>query len=282
MGLNEWPLMLFTVLGQISVGAFLVAGMALLGGRLEAIEKQTLLKKMFFIWVLLGVGFLGSAFHLGSPLRGLNAFSRIGHSGLSTEAFCGVLFFVIGGFYWLLAVLGKIQGGLAKAWLFVAMVLGVVFVYTMVQAYAINTVPTWDNGYTLVNFFMTMLVGGSLLGYWLKRESCDCGRGVLAFIAVAAFVASLGSNLLQGSELATITSSVISASQLSPDFGFFMTLRLVLIALGLALWLAPMMSGKQAGASRMMVALLLVIAGELVGRGVFYGLHMTVGMVYGG
>ena len=37
MGLNEWPLMLFTVLGQISVGAFLVAGMALLGGRLEAI-----------------------------------------------------------------------------------------------------------------------------------------------------------------------------------------------------------------------------------------------------
>jgi anaerobic dimethyl sulfoxide reductase subunit C (anchor subunit) len=30
------------------------------------------------------------------------------------------------------------------------------------------------------------------------------------------------------------------------------------------------------------LGLILVIAGELVGRGVFYGLHMTVGMAVAG
>jgi DMSO reductase anchor subunit len=32
----------------------------------------------------------------------------------------------------------------------------------------------------------------------------------------------------------------------------------------------------------MALGLILVIAGELVGRGVFYGLHMTVGMAVAG
>lgn len=32
----------------------------------------------------------------------------------------------------------------------------------------------------------------------------------------------------------------------------------------------------------MVLGTLLVIAGELIGRGVFYGLHMTVGMAVGG
>lgn len=32
----------------------------------------------------------------------------------------------------------------------------------------------------------------------------------------------------------------------------------------------------------MIFAMLLIFAGELIGRGVFYGLHMTVGMAIGG
>ena len=32
----------------------------------------------------------------------------------------------------------------------------------------------------------------------------------------------------------------------------------------------------------MVFAVLLMMAGELIGRGVFYGLHMTVGMAVGG
>ena len=282
MGWHEWPLMVFTVLGQIAVGGFLVLGFALAGNRLEPVEKESIVKGMFFIWVLLGLGFAASAFHLGSPLRGFNALNRIGSSGLSTEVAFGVAFFAAGGFYWLLAVTGKMPSGVGTLWLLVAMVLGVAFIYMMVNAYKISTVPTWDNGYTTVNFFMTLLIGGPLLGYMLKRSVCRCGGALLAGISLLALAVSAGSNLMQGSELATMSSSVISASALVPDYGKLMALRVLLSALGLGLWIGPMLKGKAANGGLLFIGLLLIICGELVGRGVFYGLHMTVGMTYGG
>lgn len=282
MGWHEWPLMVFTVFGQVAVGGLLVLSFALLSGKVEEIDKTSITKSLFFVWVLLGIGFLASTFHLGSPLRGINALNRIGSSGLSTEVACGIAFFALGGLYWLLAVMGKLPAGLKAIWLAVVMILGVVFVYSMVNAYKINTVPTWDNCYTTVNFFMTMLIGGAVLGYLLKRPVCECGGGVLALIALAAFVVSIMSNLMQSSELATISSASISATALSPDFGMLMALRVLLVAIGLILWIAPMLKGKATGCGLTFIALLFVLAGELVGRGVFYGLHMTVGMTYGG
>lgn len=282
MGWHEWPLMVFTVLGQIAVGGFLVLSFALMGNRLEPVEKESIVKAMFFVWVLLGLGFVASAFHLGSPLRGINALNRIGSSGLSTEVAFGVMFFAAGGLYWLLAIMGKMPSGVNTVWLLVAMVLGVAFVYMMVNAYKISTVPTWDNGYTTVNFFMTLLIGGSLLGYMLKRSVCACGGALLVSISLLALVISACSNLMQGSELATMSSSVISATALVPDYGKLMALRVLLSALGLGLWVGPMLRGKTANGGLLFIGLLLVIGGELVGRGVFYGLHMTVGMTYGG
>jgi anaerobic dimethyl sulfoxide reductase subunit C (anchor subunit) len=282
MGWHEWPLMVFTVLGQIAVGGFLVLALALMGNRLEAVEKESLVKRMFFVWLLLGIGFLASAFHLGSPLRMVNALNRIGSSGLSTEVAFGVLFFAAGGLYWLLAVMGKMPSGLNTVWLLIAMVLGVAFVYMMVNAYKISTVPTWNNGYTTVNFFMTMLTGGALLGYLLKRPVCACGGALLAGVSVAALVVSVCANLMLGGELSTMSSSVMQATTLVPDYGQLMAGRLVLIALGLACWIGPMLKGRGANGGMMFIGLLLVICGELIGRGVFYGLHMTVGMTYGG
>lgn len=46
----------------------------------------------------MGIGFLASVMHLGSPLRAFNSLNRIGASALSNEIASGALFFAVGGF----------------------------------------------------------------------------------------------------------------------------------------------------------------------------------------
>ncbi|MCZ8499276.1 dimethyl sulfoxide reductase anchor subunit [Vibrio lentus] len=84
---------------------------------------------MFILWALMGLGFMFSTTHLGSPLRAFNAFNQLGSAWLSNEVFFGAAFFAVGGLQWLLSVVKK--GGIAiqKALDgFGAMVLGVIFV----------------------------------------------------------------------------------------------------------------------------------------------------------
>jgi anaerobic dimethyl sulfoxide reductase subunit C (anchor subunit) len=83
---------------------------------------------------------------------------------------------------------------------------------------------------------------------------------------------------MQGAELATIHSSVQQASALVPAYGSLMAWRVVLLVAALVCWIVPQLKGYQPALPLLSLAFVLVLAGELIGRGVFYGLHMTVGM----
>ena len=63
-----------------------------------------------------------------------------------------------------------------------------------------------------------------------------------------------------------------------PAYGSLMAWRLVALALALVCWIAPQLKGYQPAVPLLSLALVLVLVGEMVGRGIFYGLHMTVGM----
>ncbi|SVH84772.1 Anaerobic dimethyl sulfoxide reductase subunit C [Shigella flexneri] len=210
------------------------------------------------------------------------------------------------------------------------MVLGVVFVWMMVRVYnSIDTVPTWYSIWTPMGFFLTMFMGGPLLGYlllslagvdgWAMRllpaisvlalvvtmvlgvvfvwmmvrvyNSIDTvptwysiwtpmgwAMRLLPAISVLALVVSGVMSVMQGTELATIHSSVQQAAALVPDYGALMSWRIVLLAVALCLWIAPQLKGYQPAVPLLSVSFILLLAGELIGRGVFYGLHMTVGM----
>lgn len=282
MGWHEWPLMLFTVLGQCAVGGFIVLALALLCGKTDDIQRKSIYNGMFFIWVLMGVAFIASMMHLGSPMRAFNSLNRVGQSGLSNEIALGSAFFAIGGFYWLIAIFDKMPAALGKIWLVIGMVSGLAFVYGMYRVYQIDTVPTWHNGYTTLNFFLTVLIGGPLLGYMLKRKACGCGGKGLAAISVIALLASAASGLMQAGELVQFHSSVTSATALVPQYGQMMALRLALVVVGLGFWVYPLVRGKNATTFALLLAFILVVCGELIGRAVFYNLHMTVGMTFGG
>ncbi|WBM69404.1 dimethyl sulfoxide reductase anchor subunit [Buttiauxella sp. WJP83] len=279
-GWHEWPLMVFTVLGQCVAGGFIVMALALMTGISERAQQKRVHWAMIVLWVLMGIGFIASVLHLGSPLRAFNSLNRIGDSALSNEIASGSVFFAAGGFWWLVTVLGKMPQALGKIWMVLTMILGVVFVWMMCKVYLIDTVPTWYSAYTPLSFFLTMFIGGPLLGYLLLRIAGVTGWGmrILPAISLLAVLVSSMVVMLQGMELATIQSSIAQASALVPQYGALMSWRLLALAAALVCWIIPQLKGGQASAAVLALAFVLVIAGELIGRGVFYGLHMTVGM----
>ena len=280
-GWHEWPLMVFTVFGQCVVGGFIVLALALMTGKLSREQEQRVVGSMFGLWVLMGIGFIASTMHLGSPLRAFNSLNRVGASSLSNEIASGAIFFAVGGIGWLLAVCKKLPAGLRSLWLVVTMVLGVIFVWMMVRVYnTIDTVPTWYTVWTPLSFFLTLFIGGPLLGYLLLRVAGVDGWALrlLPVVSLLALLVSIMVVVMQGSELATIRSSVQQASALVPDYGLLMAWRVVLLALALACLCVPQIRGRKPAVSLLGLAFVLILAGEMIGRGVFYGLHMTVGM----
>ncbi|HBY5638479.1 TPA: dimethyl sulfoxide reductase anchor subunit family protein, partial [Klebsiella pneumoniae] len=269
----------FTVFGQCVVGGFIVLALALMTGKLSREQELRVVGSMFGLWVLMGIGFIASTMHLGSPLRAFNSLNRMGASSLSNEIASGAIFFAVGGIGWLLAVCKKLPAGLRSLWLVVTMVLGVIFVWMMVRVYnTIDTVPTWYTVWTPLSFFLTLFIGGPLLGYLLLRVAGVDGWALrlLPVVSLLALLVSIMVVVMQGSELATIRSSVQQASALVPDYGLLMAWRVVLLAL--ACWCVPQIRGRKPAVSLLGLAFVLILAGEMIGRGVFYGLHMTVGM----
>ncbi|MFA0539765.1 dimethyl sulfoxide reductase anchor subunit family protein [Vibrio sp. 10N.222.52.B7] len=278
---HEWSLIFFTVLAQTAVGGYLLIGArALVLGHDE--EKLNSYKvPMFILWVLMGLGFMFSTTHLGSPLRAFNAFNQLGSAWLSNEVFFGAAFFAVGGLQWLLSVVKKGGVAIQKALMVGAMVLGVIFMYAMINVYMINTVPTWDNIYTPLSFIMTMVVGGLLLSKFVivfandSRFTVDRNITMLAVIAVAiSLLVTVGKLNLIGD----IQTSAAKASELVDGLGSYVILQVALLMASLLIWILPMLNKAKVNPVNLGLALVLFLASELIGRGLFYSLHMTSGL----
>ncbi|WP_311753398.1 DmsC/YnfH family molybdoenzyme membrane anchor subunit [Proteus columbae] len=280
VGLHEWPLMFFTVIGQSVAGAFIIMGCAILSGKLSAEMNRKVHYSMFGLWVLMGIGFLLSMMHMGTPLRAFNSLLRLGHSSLSNEIASGSIFFALGGIYWLLAVFNKMPAALGKLWVALVMVLAALFITAISRVYQIDTVPTWHNGYTTFNFVLTAFIGGPILAALLMRIAgfnLNC-VSALPLLSVIAIVVSAIVATSQGFELGSIQTSVQKAVDLVPNYGTLMGIKLVTLVLGLSCWIAPLLRKNNPSVALLALGFILVFVGEFIGRGVFYGLHMTVGM----
>ena len=278
---HEWSLIFFTVLAQTAVGGYLLIGARALVLSHDEEKLNSYKIPMFILWALMGLGFMFSTTHLGSPLRAFNAFNQLGSAWLSNEVFFGAAFFAVGGLQWLLSVAKK--GGLAiqKALMVGAMGLGIIFMYAMINVYMINTVPTWNNIYTPLSFIMTMVVGGLLLSQFVivfandSRFTVDRNITMLAVIAVAiSLLVTVGKLNLIGD----IQTSVAKASELVDGLGSYVILQVALLMASLLIWILPMLNKAKVNPVNLGLALVLFLASELIGRGLFYSLHMTSGL----
>lgn len=279
-GLHELPLVIFTVLAQSVVGAFLLFSIVLFTAQ-DKFYRGYVHKAMFVLLALLGGGFIASIIHLGSPLRAFNSLNRVGESMLSNEIATGALFFAIAGGYWLLAVLDKLPKAFGSLLLVLASVVGLAFMYMMNMVYHISTVPTWDSHFTTWGFYLTIILSGFTLGYALLHTERPDGKvisWVPMVVSIAALVAAVVA-MYQGFTLAGTVTSAQKATALVPDFAMLTAVRFALI--GCAVVLLFYALHKPSSIVTKILAVFCVLAGEMIGRTLFYGLHMTAGMAIG-
>jgi anaerobic dimethyl sulfoxide reductase subunit C len=162
---HEWPLTLFTVFGQMAVGAFLILGAVQVLGRKKystAVIDRVADPALYAIGPIMVAGFLAASFHLGNPLNALNVLRGWSHSALSQEVILGVIFAGLGFLFAACQWLGWLTVRTRVVLASLTAVTGVVFVASMANLYMLPTIPAWNHWTTPAQFYLTTLSTGAL------------------------------------------------------------------------------------------------------------------------
>lgn len=180
MNVHELPLILFTVLAQMSVGAFVALGVVQVVGRVrfgKAAVDELADPALYAIGPVLVLGLLASMLHLGNPFNALNTFRHLDSSWLSREIVFGIAFAGLGFLFAALQFLRWGSTALRQALAALTAVVGLGLVWVMAMVYAsLPTVPAWNTWATPAQFFLTtfllgaLAVGAALMGVTMWRR----------------------------------------------------------------------------------------------------------------
>ena len=307
METREWALIAFTILSQMSIGAFVVLGIVHFFATRKAglVEADRLSNyALLAIGPTLVLGLIASLFHLGNPLNAPQAIANLGSSWLSREIFFITAFGVVGAVFALMQWRKLGTPGIRSAVAWLAALLGLAQVYSMAMVYMLPTQPYWNTAATLLAFFATtfllgaLAVGAALVATYtyVRRQTpacaeAQCGllRSAVQGIAVASVVL-LGVQLIAAPLQLTLLASqsepagVSSAARLYQDYGLLFGLRLVLAFVGAGLFgLYLYRNASVAGREKLLgsavyLAFAIVLLAEVVGRFLFYAAHVKIGL----
>lgn len=306
MNTSEWALLTFTILGQLAAGALLV----LMVVRLYVTNKAGLNEAdqmtdgpLFMIVPIMGLALLASLLHLNNIGNIFKAVPNLGSSWISREVVISGAFVIAAALYTFLQwrKVGSIGLRTIVGW--IAVVMGLVQTYAMGMVYMIRTQPAWNTPATPITFFVTTLLLGVLsvavalvINYnsiqkkdpQAAEKQLGLLRSVLQGIAISAIVL-LGIEFLvlpfYMAYLATQgTAALESLQMMTNTYGATLVTRLLLVFVGaglLATYLYRNTSsaGKEkAMATLVYSAFVLVLAGEVMGRFLFYATHVRIGL----
>jgi anaerobic dimethyl sulfoxide reductase subunit C len=303
---KDWALIAFTILAQMAVGSFVVLGVVhFFAARKSGSEQADRLsdRALLAIGPALVLGIAASFFHLGTPTNAWRAFANVGSSWLSREILFNVLFAVLGGLFAVMQwrKLGSPVVRNVLAWL--AAAVGVVLVFSMSQVYALRTVPAWDTAATIVTFYTTTFLLGSLaMGsafvanyVYIQRKNPGCAdvqcmllRDSLRWIAVVAIVLLGVEFVVVPVYVAYLAAGPVAAQEsiamLANQYSVIFLLRLVVVFLGAGvLSVFVYRNALSTGRERIMgnmayLAFVLVLVAEVLGRFLFYAAYARVGI----
>lgn len=306
MGAREWALIIFTILGQMSVGAFVVLGFVhFFAVRKAGAEEADRLsdRALLAIGPVLILGMVASLFHLGNPFNAYRAIMNFGTSWLSREILFGVAFAVLGGVFAIMQWRKIGSFGLRNVIAWITAVVGLVFVYSMSQVYMLPTQPSWDAVATPVSFFVTtFLLGALAIGVafvaniaYLKRKADESLQVQMELLQGSLRWISFASILLLGVELIVSPlyianlavgggAALASVQLMIGDMGLVLALRLILVFIGagvfgIFLYQSSLSADKlNLIAAFALGAFTLVLVSEVMGRFLFYATHVAVGI----
>ncbi|PJE78471.1 Anaerobic dimethyl sulfoxide reductase chain C [invertebrate metagenome] len=281
--MHELPLVFFTVLAQGAAGLFFVLA-ALLFINKDAKRKVVLDRLMIVAFIAMAIAGPIAMLHLGQPLRAFNVLFGLEHfSALSLEIMA------VGGFTGLIVIylvlaLKNLLPALHKPVLFLAMVMAIVLVIAISHVYTLDTVPTWNSGWTLFQFAMTATILGlpaaaTALRYQSDKlgvfqRNSDKALATLGLLAMGASLIGFALYLFWMGQL-TLPVNPFTAMEYHSRL---LAARLVLLFLGMSLWVVSSLRGNNGTIKIAGWGTALILFSELAGRIFFYDLHISSGM----
>lgn len=279
--MHEFPLVIFTLFMQASVGCLVVS--LLCSCRiLEGSEKTQLLKKPVVASFVLGcVGLLGSLFHMGNPLHMFYTMVHVSSSWMSREVWATAIYMAL---LFLSTALLLLKNKANNALLVISAIAGLVYMYAMSALYANTLFNLWGGLFTYASFFGAVLLVGSVIAASLlvgplrslgKEEQlkrvvkASLGVGVMGILLMLLGALSLLSNIGEPIYLG-MTPRELPDGLLSLSIA-----RVALIAVGV-LFVGRLLCQKSSQSTNatlvMSFAALCIFVGEGVGRVVFFSL----------
>ena len=251
----HWPLVVMTVLTQLSVGAFTAVWLLQLFGRTTRLGLAALAS------FAIGQLALGAAtMHLGRPIHAYRALKMWRRSWLSREVLMFALFSGVAGLYagvlWL-----RLPGGAAVG--AVTALLGVLGVAASACIYLVVARPAWNTRYTMAEFYLSAGILGPL---FVGAIGVAEGR----WLVLAVVVASAAQLLNQAAKFLWLSRSDMfekraSVQLLSTRLAPRLLMRVgLLMGGGIAL---PLFSH---GVLAMPLAFAVALAAEILGRYLFF------------
>jgi anaerobic dimethyl sulfoxide reductase subunit C (anchor subunit) len=287
---EEWPLMTFTVLSQLAIGTYLVLWFIyeMKPKSAESSVSPAVMKKgLLAVVLIMGVSLLFSLFHLGTPMGAYRSILNFTGSWLSREIiFAGVFFAMAAVTFYYYAKKQVFHRSVAL----ITSLVGLVAVFSMASLYSASIRPAWDHSYTFITFFGTTLLMGIMGAVFIVslgfkgQESLPMFQGIvkkcciLAAIIIIAQLAYLPVYLSSLSGGGSV--SELSMQLLTENYAILFAVKWILAILGTMLLIYVMKSKKTSAwmSGIPLMAFLLVFAGEYIGRYVFYGIGVSIGI----
>ncbi|EFM24076.1 DmsC/YnfH family molybdoenzyme membrane anchor subunit [Selenomonas sp. oral taxon 149] len=254
MTFDELPLVFFTTLSQIAVGAFLF--LTIIEAK-NSLEQKVVRFCTCVIFLCAVLSMACSTAHLGDPAGGWRALLGLDHSWLSREILGINMFCVMVVLYFFFsarnAALHRFCGILGS-------VAGLLSILSTSLVYTLPSRPAWDAPFPLLFFLLTTFAAGSALLQFLLLQKKQAVQFPLVRIISLALLAGI---------VISIAYAVVQADHLMLPTGW-LVLRIIVGAL-LPLFLLRKMSVPRAAAHRLSLwAFLLIALGELLGHQLFY------------
>jgi len=251
----HWPLIVMTVLTQLSVGAFATIWL------LQLLGATTRLGIAALTSLLVGVlALAASTMHLGRPVHAYRALRMWKRSWLSREVLLFTGFATAACLYagtlWMQLPRGTVIGA-------TTVVLGLAGVTASAYIYRVPSRPAWNTPFTLVQFHLTVATLGPLFAAavgtggarWLAVAAASIAGTTLVMLALR-FFRLIASDAVELQSSARLLSTTLASRLVS---------RGVLLALGAIV--LPLVTIHPAG---LWAAFTLTLGGETLGRYLFF------------
>jgi len=285
---QDWSLVLFTTVAQLSVGmilCFTLAGYFYsdMGVFIEPVPVTA--KPVLLALVLIAVATVISFLHLGNPSNAPNALNNLSGSWLSREILALGVYAVS---LIIVLALGWKTGSTEHLKFFMALssVAGLALLWMMIRIYVVPTIPAWYSWYTPLSFASTALCLGllALLVFHCAgpaNSDDQIIRKLMGFLMLILFIETASGFIHQISLEKMNTGIDDLVFNQGPFYRVFLVRMGLLFIAFLAIFILTLKpdllleNGSNAGLYPLFV---LIVVQELMGRLLFYSSYFRIGV----